>query len=85
MQKSKTTPAATQSTPSKKAKKTTKKEIKKDPDPASALAELDESDDDLERAEPFKGTLTSKRDRMVRKIQCTIPEGTSAVVSPFCS
>lgn len=53
-----------------------KKAIKKDPDPA------DDSSSDVEHNEDFKATLKTKSDRMVRNIQCTIPGGISAVVSP---
>lgn len=74
-QKPKAIPAVAESTPTKKAKRA----IKKDPDPAPAPP--NDSDDDLKRTEPFKATLTSKRDRMARSIQCTIPDGTIAVVS----
>ncbi|KAH0167992.1 hypothetical protein KCU67_g3671, partial [Aureobasidium melanogenum] len=50
-----------------------KKAIKKDPEPA------DDSSIDAEPNEDFKDTLKTKSDRLVRKIQCTIPGGTSAV------
>ncbi|KAG9641313.1 hypothetical protein KCU95_g15155, partial [Aureobasidium melanogenum] len=59
-------PKKTKATPAKKA-------IKKDPEPA------DDSSSDVELNEDFKATLMTKSDRMVRKIQCTIPSGTSAV------
>lgn len=53
-----------------------KEAVKKDPDPNG------DSESDVEHAHDFKATLTTKSDRMVRKIQCTIPGGTAAVVSP---
>ncbi|KAG9576508.1 hypothetical protein KCU86_g6413, partial [Aureobasidium melanogenum] len=56
----------TKATPAKKA-------IKKDPESA------DDSSSDVEYNEDFKATLKTKNDRMVRKIQCTIPGGTSAI------
>ncbi|KAI4827998.1 hypothetical protein E4T44_09932 [Aureobasidium sp. EXF-8845] len=73
--KSKAAPAATKTAPNKKAKKAAKNDSDTDPDPAP----LDDSDNGIEPVEPFKATLTSKHDRMVRKIQCTIPDGTAAV------
>ncbi|KAK6004566.1 hypothetical protein QM012_008428 [Aureobasidium pullulans] len=65
--------AASKKTKAMPAKKVTKNDSDPDPDP------VDDSSDDGRSDEDFKATLKTKSDRMVRKIQCRIPGGTSAV------
>ncbi|KAI5241701.1 hypothetical protein E4T47_05787 [Aureobasidium subglaciale] len=73
------TPKKTKAIVSKSIKsiKPEKKAIKREPLP-SLSSVPESSDDESDQNEPFTAVLTSKLDRIVRKIRCTIDDGTIA-------
>ncbi|KAI5200336.1 hypothetical protein E4T39_05777 [Aureobasidium subglaciale] len=73
------TPKKTKVITSKPTKsiKPRKKAIKREPEPEPST---ESSDDESDQNEPYTAVLTSKLDRIVRKIRCTIGNGTIATL-----